>query len=157
MSRDVYAELAEKNIASLHIKCTRGIYAERLFRTVARGLDKFYPLEKLEWMKGFLDNADEHIAAGCLECLCAHGYSLDENSEVFQKRVDDKWFSLKVIDLAEKYDKPRVLVHYMDEEKGYVNRVIVALKRMHRETYMMSFLMSTNIDLAKSVHRIVHK
>lgn len=149
-----YNRIADTNIATLKSKCLRGLYSERMFRTVTHGLDKFYSLDKLEWMKGFLNNQNQHIASSCLECLCAHGYNLDDVLDVILQRIDDRIFSSKVIELAEKYDKPDVLIHFMDEEKGYVNRVIIALKNIHHEDYLTTLMLSENESLVKSVNRI---
>ena len=63
-------------------------------------------------------------------------------------------YERKVIELAEKYDKPDVLIHFMDEEKGYVNRVIIALKNIHHEDYLTTLMLSENESLVKSVDRI---
>ena len=149
-----YTRIADTNIATLKSKCLRGLYSERMFRTIAKGGDKFYTLEKLDWMKEFLNDGSQHIAAGCLECLCAHGYNLEDATEVILERIDDRIFSSKVIELAEKYDKPDVLIHFLDEEKCYVNRVIIALKKTHHEDYMTTLMLSENESLVKSVDRI---
>ena len=149
-----YTRIADNNISALKSKCLRGLYAGQMFRTVTHGLDKFYSLDKLEWMKEFLDNQNQLIASGCLECLCAHGYNLEDATEVILQRIDDKMFSSKVIELAEKYDKPDILIHFMDEDKGYVNRVIIALKNTHHEDYMTTLMLSENESLVKSVDRI---
>ena len=149
-----YDRIADTNIATLKSKCLRGLYSERMFKTIAKGLDKFYSLEKLDWMKEFLRDGNQHIAAGCLECMCAHGYNLEDATDVMLERIDDRIFSSKVIELAEKYDKPDVLIHFMDEEKGYVNRVIIALKNIHHEDYLTTLMLSENESLVKSVDRI---
>ena len=44
-----YIKMAENNINVLHIKCTRGIFSERLFKTISKGSDNYYPLEKITW------------------------------------------------------------------------------------------------------------
>jgi hypothetical protein len=105
-------------------------------------------------MKEFLNDLNQHIAAGCLMCLCAHGYDLTDATATLQARIDDKIFSSKAIELAEKYDKPDVLLLYMDEEKGYVNKVIIALKKTHHEDYMTTLMLSENEALVNSVNRI---
>lgn len=149
-----YTRIADNRIANLRDKCLKGVYSERLFNSVAQGMDKFYTLEKLEWMKSYLDSHNQHIAAGCLECLCAHGYDLMESIDLVSSRVDDRVFSGKVIDLAEKYDKPDILLAFMNEEKGYINRVIMALKKTHHEDYLTTLLLSDNEALVKSVDRL---
>ena len=149
-----YERIADNNIRALRSKCLRGLYSEAMFRTVAKGLDKFYPLEKLDWMKEFLEDRNQHIASGCLDCLCAHGYNLDDSTDVIQSRIDDRIFASKVIDLAERHDKPEILLLFMDEEKGYVNRVLIALKKTHHEDYMTTLMLSENESLVKSVDRI---
>lgn len=153
----VYAQIAEKNINILHIKCTRGIYTERLFKTIANGSSKYYPLDKLIWMKDFLENDNQNIATCCLECLCNHGMKLDEVSDIIQNKIHNKMFSLKVIEMAEKENNPNVLLLFMDEELGYINRVILALKKTHNESYMTTLMLSENESLVKSVNRITDK
>jgi len=149
-----YNRIADTNIATLKSKCLRGLYSERMFRTIAKGLDKFYTLEKLDWMKEFLSDHNQHIAANCLECLCSHGYPLEDATDVIMERIDDRIFSSKVIELAERHDKPEVLLYFMDEDKGYVNRVIIALKKIHHEDYLTTLMLSDNESLVKSVDRM---
>ena len=72
---NTYGRIAENNVKALRSRCLRGMFSEAMFRTVAKGLDRFYTLEMLDWMKEFLTSQNQHIAAGCLECLCAHGRS----------------------------------------------------------------------------------
>ena len=151
---NTYSRIADNNIKALKSKCLRGLYSEAMFRTVIKGLDKFYSIDKLDWMKSFLNDRNQHLATGCLECLCAHGYDLNDAIDVIQSRIDDKIFSSKVIELAEKYDKPDILLLFMDEEKGYVNRVLIALKKTHHEDYMTTLMLSENESLVKSVDRI---
>lgn len=152
-----YNRIADGNIAALKSKCLRGMYSASMFRTVSKGLDKFYSLDKLEWMKGFLSDGNQLIASGCLECLCSHGYNLDDAIDVILSRIDDKMFSSKVIELCEKHDKPDILIHFMDEDKGYVNRVIIALKKTHHEDYMTTLMLSENEELVRSVDRITRE
>ena len=149
-----YYRIAENNIEKLHDKCYRGYYAERLFKTVANGVNKFYPLEKLEWMKQYLSDKNQHIASGCLECLCSHGYNMDDGYDLFHSRIEDKVFSGKVIDLAEKYNKPEILLIYMDENHTYINRIIIALKKTHHEDYLTTLLLSDNDAIVKAVDKI---
>lgn len=151
---NTYGRIAENNVKALRSRCLRGMFSEAMFRTVAKGLDRFYTLEMLDWMKEFLTSQNQHIAAGCLECLCAHGYNLDDAMDVIQSRIDDRVFSNKVIDLAEKYDKPDILLHFMDEEKKYLNRVIIALKNTHHEDYLTTLMLSENESLVRSIDRM---
>ena len=153
-TQEAYLRIADGNIAALRSKCLRGMYSSQMFRTVTKGLDRFYALDKLEWMKEFLDDRNQLIASSCLECLCAHGYNLEDATDVILSRIDDRMFSCKVIELAEKYDKPDILLHFLDEEKGYVNRAILALKKMHRENYLTTLMLSENQSLVKSVYRM---
>ena len=150
----VYQRMAENYIAGLHVKCTRGIFSERLFRLVADGDSRFYPLEKLEWMKDFLSDPHEQIAAWCLECLCRHGYSLDEARDVIASRLKDRIFSNRVIDIAERMNNPGILLLFTEEEDAYVNRVIVALKNTGNESYLTTLMLSNNDSLVKALCRI---
>ena len=152
-----FDQIADRNIASLRIKCTLGKYSDRMFSPVTRGMTKYYTLEKLEWMKPHLSNPNQHIAAGCLECLCAHGYDLNDSLELIRSRVNDRIFSNKVIELAEKYDKPDVLLEFVDENNGYRNRVILALKKTHHESYLTTLLLSEKDEIANSVNRIISR
>ena len=150
-----YMKIAENNINILHIKCNRGIYSERLFKTVINSSDKYYSLEKIEWMKDFLESENHNIATGCLESLCKHGLNLDDIKDVLIKKMKDKLFSLKAIEIAEKTNNPDILLLYMEEDDFYINRVILALKKTNNESYLTTLMLSDNEKLVKSVNRIV--
>lgn len=151
-----YEKVAENVIRNLKLKCQRGTYSEGYFRTAIRGLNKFYPLDKLEWMRDCLTDQNQHIASGCLECLCSHGMNIFEVNNVLEQRIDDKIFSTKAIEIAEKQNSPETLILYMDEEKGYVNRVIIALKKTHNEAYMTTLMMSDNDNLVRAVNKMTN-
>lgn len=152
-----YIKMAENNINVLHIKCTRGIYSERLFKTISRGSNNYYPLEKLIWMKEFLEDNNQNIATYCLECLCNHGMKLDDITDILQRKINDRMFSLKAIEMAEKEDNPNILLMFMDEENYYVNRVILALKNTKHEDYLTTLMLSENERLVQAVNRITSK
>lgn len=153
----VYAQIAERTINILHTKCTRGIYAERMFNTIKNGSSKYYPLEKISWMKDFLEDKNQNMAACCLECLCSKGFDLEEAREILQKRLQDRFFSLKAIEIAEKLNNPSILLIYTEEDDLYINRVILALKNTKNESYLTTLMLSDNDTLVKSVNRIVDK
>ena len=149
-----HEQIADKFIALLKVKCTRGIYVDHLFRQVSHGPAQFYPLEKLLWMEKFLDSENQQIAADCLRCLCLRGKQLSDYRQVLQDRIQDKVFSSKVIALAEDLNDPNSLILYMDEQLYYVNRVIIALKRTHNESFLTPFMFSENETLARAVMKI---
>ena len=60
-------------------------------------------------------------------------------------------------ELAEKYDKPDVLLEFVDEDNGYRNRVILALKKTHHESYLTTLLLSEKDEIANSVNRIISR
>ena len=142
-------------IALLHTKCTRGMCSPRLFKTVANGLDSHYTMERIKWMRDFLTDSNQQIASGCLECLVRHGMKLDEVSELIESRKDDRIFSYKVIELAEKLNDPDTLLIFVEEDSAYLNRVILALKATGNESYLTSLMLSDNETLAKAVNRMV--
>lgn len=150
----VYQKMVDNNIAMLHIKCTRGIFNDRLFRTIANGDDRFYTLEKLDWMKAFILDDNEHIAAGCLECLCRHGYDINNARDVIASRLKDRIFSNKVIEIAEKINNPDILLLFMEEKDAYINRVILALKNTGNDAYLTTLMLSENETLVKAINRI---
>lgn len=152
-----YEKIADKFIALLKIKCNLGVFAEHLFRQVERGNSQFYTLEKIIWMEDFLKSANENIAASCLRCLCSKGKNLADYRQLLVDRIMDKMFSSKAIAIAEDFNQPQVLVVYMDESLCYVNRVILALKRTHNESYLTPFMFSENEKLAKVAMKIAKK
>lgn len=153
---NTYERVAENVIKNLKSKCQRGIYSEGFFRTAIRGLNKFYPLSKIDWMKDYLTDHNQHIASGCLECLCSHGMNISDVNDILAQRIDDRMFSTTAIEMAEKQNKPETLIIYMDEDKGYVNRVIMALKKTHNEEYMTTLMMSDNGNLVKAVNKMTN-
>ena len=152
-----YDKIADKFIAILKIKCNMGVFAEHLFRQVEKGNPQFYTLEKIEWMENFLRSENENIAANCLRCLCSKGKKLADYRDLLAERIMDKVFSSKAISIAEDFNEPSVLVVYMDENLFYVNRVILALKRTHNESYLTPFMFSENEELAKAAMKIAKK
>lgn len=150
----VYQKMVDNNIAMLHIKCTRGIFNDRLFRTVANGDSRFYTLDKLDWMKAFISDANQHVAAGCLECLCRHGYDINDARDIIASRLKDRIFSNKVIEIAEKINNPDILLLFMEEKDAYINRVILALKNTGNDSYLTTLMLSENETLVKAVNRI---
>lgn len=152
-----YDEIADKFIALLKIKCTMGVFAEHLFRQVEKGDAQYYSLEKILWMEDFLTHQNENIASRCLRCLCSKGKKLSDYKQILCDRIKDKLFSSKAIALAEELNDPASLVMYMDEDLFYVNRIIIALKRTHNESYLTPFMFSENETLAKAVIKIAKK
>lgn len=152
-----YIKIAENTINLLYTKCTRGIFSERLFKTVINGSDKYYPFEKIKWMKDFLEDNNQNIASCCLESLCNHGMKLDDIQHIISSRIKDKLFSLKVIEMAEKYNNPDILLLFMEEDDCYINRVILALKKTNNESYLTTLMLSENDTLVKSINRIINK
>lgn len=152
-----YIKIAENTINLLHLKCNKGVYAERLFKTVARGSNAYYPLEKIKWMQEFLEDNNHNIATYCLECLCRHGLKLDEITDVITNKIKDRMFSLKVIEMAELQDNPNILLMFMDEENYYINRVILALKKTNHEDYLTTLMLSDNEKIVQAINRITSK
>lgn len=157
VTSDAYARYADGYIALLHTKCTRGLFSPRLFKAVANGVEKYYPLEKIEWMKEFLNDTNQQIAAGCLECLVSHGMKLGDITDLIEARKDDRIFSHMVIDLATKLNDPDTLLIFVDEDSAYLNKVILALKGTGNESYLTSLMLSDNQNLAMAVNRIIGK
>ena len=155
MTLDIMERRADNLIALLHMKCTRGIYSARLFRTVATGNGSYYTGEKLSWMDGFLESENQQIAGGCLECLVSHGKKLSDFSSLIESRLNDRIFSNKVIELAERLNDPDTLLTFMEEDNVYLNRVIIAMKKTGNESYLTSLMMSDNETLAKAINRII--
>lgn len=152
----LYIQIAENTINSLHVKCKRGIYAERLFKTIFNGSNKYYSLQKIEWMKEYLQHDNQHIATSCLDCLCSKGLKLDDIYDILQKRIKDRLFSLKAIDIAEKENNPNVLLLYMEEEDYYINRIILALKKTNNESYLTTLMLSDNEKLVQTINKITN-
>ena len=145
---------ADKNINLLHIKCNRGIYSELLFKRVIHGNPKVYTLDKLDWLKDFINHKNEQIATGAMEALCMHGINIEEFTEDIKNNLHRSLFSFKVIDIAEKQDKPDVLLLFLEENSKYMNRAILALKRKKHDNYLTILLLSNNPSLTKAIARI---
>ncbi len=154
MANDAYKKMAEQTVAALHVKCTGGHYSERLFRRVLVGPDSLYPLEILEWMRKFLDDPNPSIAASCLECLCAHGARIGDFHELICRRFADRIFGNRVIEIAERQRDPDTLSLFLEENSGYMNRAIIALKKTGNETYLTSLMFSNDDSFVKAVRRI---
>ena len=152
----IYYKIAEKTIGQLKEKCLKNEFSPRLFTMVKNGLNKFYQLESLMWMESFLSSENQNIASECLRCLCAHGYDIEKIKNIIQDRINDKIFSSTVIEIAEQQNKPEILIMYLDENNGYLNRVILALKKTNNESYLTMLMFSDDDDITKSISRMIN-
>lgn len=146
--------MADSHIALLHTKCTRGLYSQKLFSIVSSGSDRLYPLDKILWMQSFVCGQNQQIAAGCLECLCSHGMSLDDFSDIIESRINDRIFTLKVIDIAERNNNPDVLARFLEIGSIYMNRALLAIKRTGNDSYLVPLMVSGNLDMESVANRI---
>ena len=154
MAISIQEQIADKNINLLHVKCTRGVYNKMIFKTVINGNPKYYTLSKLDWMKQFVCDDNELIAASCIECLCMHGWDIDEILLEIPTNFNRHLWCNKVIEMAEKQDKPDLLLHFLEEESIYLNKAILALKRKGHENYLTTLLLSNNPFITKAIMRM---
>ena len=125
-----------------------------IFKTVINGNPKYYTLSKLDWMKQFVCDDNELIAASCIECLCMHGWDIDEILLEIPTNFNRHLWCNKVIEMAEKQDKPDLLLHFLEEESIYLNKAILALKRKGHENYLTTLLLSNNPFITKAIMRM---
>lgn len=147
-------QIADRNINLLHVKCTRGTYNKTIFNVINRGNPKYYTLEKLTWMKDFICDKNELIATSCIESLCLHGWDIDEIKPYIKNNFHRHLWCDKVIEMAEKQDKPDLLLQFLEEQSIYLNKAILALKRTKHENYLTTLLLSNNPYLTKAIMRI---
>ena len=156
VTRKEFRDVFESRIALLKSRCSRGVHSAWLFQKIIEGSDAMYPLQKILWMKDFLQCKNQSIAADCLSCLCHHGMSLKEVSEILDFRKRDRVFSNRAIDLAERERNPGILVKYIDDENdNYVNRVVLALKKIGEESYLTNLLFSESDITSNGVYKIL--
>lgn len=154
MAISIQEQIADKNINLLHVKCTRGVYNKMIFKTVINGNPKYYTLTKLDWMKQFICDSNELIAVGCIEGLCMHGWDIDEILPEIPANFNRHLWCDKVIEMAEKQDKPDLLLHFLEEESICLNKAILALKRKGHENYLTTLLLSNNPFITKAIMRM---
>ena len=154
MAVSIQEQIADKNINLLHVKCTMGVYNKMIFRAVIWGNPKYYTLSKLDWMKQFICADNELIAANCIECLCTHGWDIDEILPEIPANFHRHLWCDKVIEMAEKQDKPDLLLHFLEEESVYLNKAILALKRKGHENYLTTLLLSNNPSITRAIMRM---
>jgi hypothetical protein len=143
----------QNNINLLHIKCNRNIFYERLFQYVLYK-QRYFDLEDVEWMREFVEHPNKRISIYCIIILCNKGVSVKEFNYLIEDNKQDSFWSLKMIELAEKQKCPDTLLFYLDEDGKYINRAILSLKRIKQESYLTSLLLSDN-PIAKTVSKIV--
>lgn len=146
-------KIALNNLNIFHIKCTRGIYNDRLFKYVLGNLNQFTETD-INWMKEFVNSQNELIGTGCLEILCNSGIKVSEFSKYVQENENNRQWCYKFIELAEKQNDPESLLFFIEENGFYLNRAILALKRNKQEAYLTTLMLSENENLAKAVMRI---
>lgn len=149
-----YEKIAEKNLAVLQTKLTRDIYSSQIFKMIINGSDKYYPLDKILFLKNYINHKNEHIAADSLECLCKHGFDLNEAVDVIKERIKNRFFSNKVIELAGKMNLPDILLLFMNEEDGYINKVILTLKKTNNESYLTTLMFAKDEDIVKTINKL---
>jgi len=62
----------------------------------------------------------------------------------------------KIIEMAELQDNPDILLFFLEEEHGYINRAVLALKKTGHDNYLTSLLLSDNMNMVKSINRIIN-
>lgn len=154
MDNQLARKMALNNLNIFHIKCTRGIYNDRLFRFVLNNVGN-YTKEDIEWMREFVNSSNELIGTGCLEILCSAGASTTEFASYVSGNLEKKQWCYKFIELAEKQNDPDSLLFFLEEDGIYLNRAILALKRNKQESYLTTLMFSDNDDFTKAVTRIV--
>lgn len=147
-------KIALNNLNIFHIKCTRGIYNERLFKCILNNINQ-YTEEDINWMKEFVNSSNELIGTGCLEILCNAGFNVSEFSECIKDNENNRQWCYKFIELAEKQNDPESLLFFIEENGFYLNRAILALKRNKQESYLTTLMLSDNINLVKAIMRII--
>lgn len=156
MDKSALKRIALNNLNILHTKCTRGIYTEKLFKSILRNI-YLYEFEELKWMYEFVNSPNELIALNCLEVLCSSGASISEFSDLIKDNFDKRQWCHKFIELAEKQNDPDSLLFFLEEDGIYINRAILALKRNKQETYLTALMLSDDENLVKAVVRIIDK
>lgn len=156
MDKSALKRIALNNLNILHTKCTRGIYTEKLFKSILRNI-YLYEFEELKWMYEFVNSPNELIALNCLEVLCSSGASTSEFSDLIKDNFDKRQWCYKFIELAEKQNDPDSLLFFLEEDGIYINRAILALKRNKQETYLTALMLSDDENLVKAVVRIIDK
>ena len=86
--------------------------------------------------------------------LCAKGVSIKEFHNLIEENKEDSFWSLKIIDIAEKQKSPETLLFYLDENGKFINRAILSLKRIKQESYLTTLLLSDS-SIAKTISKIV--
>lgn len=143
----------QNNIKLLHIKCNQNIFYERLFQYVLVK-QRYFDLEDVEWMRKFTNHSNKRISIYCITILCAKGISIKEFHNLIEENKEDSFWSLKIIDIAEKQKSPETLLFYLDENGKFINRAILSLKRIKQESYLTTLLLS-DTPLAKTISKIV--
>lgn len=148
-------EIALNNLNIFHTKCTRGIYNDKLFKFIINNIRQFNS-DDIEWIKEFVNSSNELIASACLEITCTAGTPVSEFNDIIEVNLNRNKWCHKFIDIAEKQNDPESLLFFINENEIYLNRVILALKRMKQETYLTTLLISDNENLSNSVMRIIN-
>lgn len=154
MDNQALRKIALNNLNIFHVKCTRGIYNDRLFKFILNNIGQ-YTKEEIEWMRGFVNSPSELIGTGCMEILCNSGVKVSEFSDYIQNNLKNGQWCHKFIELAEKQNDPDAMLPFLEEDEIYINRVILALKRNKQESYLTTLMMSDNENLVKAVTRII--
>lgn len=154
---DYQHRFVDTTLTLLKEKCSKGEYHDRLFKRVIAGLKRYFTIEKLEWMREYVNHPNQMIAAACLESLCTHGAKVSEFADLIEQNYPRRSWCEMMILMAEKQNDPNVLLAFLDEKYGYINRVIIALKNTKNDSYLTTLLLSDNVTLASAVDRMIKK
>lgn len=142
-------------ISLLKRRCAEGKYQENLFKKVIIGGKYNFPLEKIEWMRDYVNHENQLIGAGCIEVLCRKGVLVSEFQSLITENFHKKVWCEKIIQMAELQDDPVTIISFLEEDSGYINRAVLALKKTNHKNYLTSLLLSNNKVLAKAINRII--
>lgn len=154
---DYQERYVDNTLRTLQGKCIKGEYNPALFRRVLNGSKRHFKLDKMAWMRDYVNHDNQSIAAACIESLCTHGAKIGEFANLIEENLPRRQWCEKFIDIATWQKDPDVLLPFLEENSGYINNVIIALKRTKNETYLTTLLLSDNQFLANAVNRIVGK
>lgn len=142
-------------LALLKTKCKEGKFHQVFFNRVIVSGKADFKLETILWMNEYTNHENELMASACLECLCRKGMPVSDFEELIINNLNRKIWCEKIIQMAELQKNPSVLLSFLDENSGYINRVVLALKKMECENYLTTLLLSDDTKLVKSINRII--
>lgn len=153
-SQDLRRQIALLNLRNLCSKFDRDIYDDSLLNKFLASDLSFYTDDEMRYFEKYFTSTNEGVITGALRALCAYGISISEYAHLLENGPQAALFSV-FVDIATKQKNGDVLLSMMDEEKGHLVKVVLALKTIGRTDLLSPLLFSDDDELVATIMKLI--